>query len=389
MSEDTMGNDLPTLSKEDEAAFAAEEAAAAEARTAAKGGGNQRLVQEPDHDGDEPAPAPKPAAPAAAPATPTPATGPAAAPAAAPVPAQVPAAGDDDVEGAVSATDGGRYVPVATHISQRKALQGQLKDMEASFAELKKQNELLMKIAEGKVAPVAAPAAAAPVPVPEPPKNPYDEATYPLEHERWERQQLAALVAEMQKQGKTASEQAAHRQAVTEAQESYIAAHKVFVNANPAFAPAYKWVTDAWKRVAMAQGMTETQAVQAANAMEWQTVQNAVERKMHPSQVIWDIAKAAGYVEAPTPAPAAAPAGGGAPAAAAPAPAQTPEQKIQLAQAGAAAAISLSDAAGGSAPTPLTLATVAKMSKEEFAGLTDEQFLKLAAPPRGGRAAVA
>lgn len=372
---ETIGSDLPALSAEEEAAFKAEETAAVAARTAAKGGGHQRIQPE---EGDAepapqpaPAPAPAPAAPAAQPAPAAPAAPAAAAPAAPAPAAATPATGDDDVPDAVLDTSGNRYVPVATHVAQRRTMQGKVADLEAALKKANETNEVLMGIAQGRVPaqPAAAPAAPAAPPAPE--VNPHNEATHPFEHERWERQQLEKRLAAREAADKQAKEAGEANAAMITAKRAYISAHKQFaaMEVHKDYGHAYGWLTEGWKRVAMAQGLTEEQALEAAEQMEWNAVQNAIARKVHPSQALWDIAKAAGWA-APAPAVAAAP--GAAPAAsAAPgapaAPTQpTPARQIQIAQQGAAAAISLSDATGAAAPAPPTLTSIATMDKETF-----------------------
>lgn len=391
---ETIGSDLPTLSKEDEAAFAAEEAAANEARAAAKGQGHQRLVQPPADEGEEPdttpapaPPAPKADAPAAQPAAPPPATP------AQSVPADPPAGAtpaDDSDPDAVLANDGKRYVPLETMLARRRSDGGKIKDLEAALEKVKEQNDLLLKLAGNREQP-ALPAAAPPAPPPPPEKNPYDENTHPLEHERWERTQIQKRLDAYEASQKAAKEQQDQANAVMTARRAYVSAHHQFVGLpqNAGYPEAYKWLTEGWKRVAMAQGLNEQQALEAAEQMEWQAVQSAVQRKLHPSQVLWDIAKAAGWTPpAPQPAPAT-------PAAAPATPVTpSPQKQIELAQQGAAAAISLSDAQGGSAPQPPTLASIAAMSKEDFhvkfsGAAGEEAFRKLAMGSGRKNAAVA
>lgn len=377
---DTTGSDLPSLSQDQAAAWAAEEAAANAARTEARGGGNQRIHQEPDHDGTgDPSTPPAPAAPA-----------PAAAPAAAtPAPAAPAADPDEDIADAVTDKTGAKYVPVAAHIGQRKALQGQVKDLEAALKKAQETNDVLMNVARGNGQPQAPAAAPAPTPAPEPERNPFDEATHPLEHERWERQRLEKVVQNLVDGDKKSREASEYQAALHQAKTAYVDSHRAFVAANPEYSGAYKFLTEGWARVAMAQNprLTAAQANEAANAMEWQTVQQAVENKLNPNEVMWNIAKAAGFVAAPPPAPT--PAAG---AASTPAPGPSPAKQIELAQQGGAAAISLSDASGGSAPQPLTLASVASMSKEDFharfSGEAGErEFMRLALGKKGANAA--
>lgn len=391
---DTIGSDLPTLSADMEKAFQAEEAAAAAARTAAKGGGHQRIAPESPDDVPEPAakpaaaPAPAAAAPAAPPA-PAAQPAPAAVVAAPPAPAGAAPAEDNDPD-AVLANDGKRYVPLDVMLSRRRSDGGKIKDLEAALAKVNEEKDLLMGIAQGRVQPQ--PAAAPPAPPPEPEKNPFDEATHPFEHERWERVQIQKRLDAREAADKKSQEQQEHSAAVVTAKRAYIGAHKQFAAApqNKDYPHAYSFITEGWKRVAMAQGMNEEQALEAAEQMEWNAVQNAIARKVHPSQVIWDIAKAAGWT---APVPAADP--GAAPAAAAPAPAApSPAKQIELAKQGAAAAISLSDAAGGAAPSAPTLASIAAMDKEtfhaQFSGAAgDEAFRKLMSGAGRKNAAVA
>lgn len=371
---DTVGSDLPSLSADQEAAFAAEEAAANQARADAKGGGHQRIPSQGGDEEGEPEPAPKPAAPAAAP-TPAPAAPAAAQPA--PAPAAPAVTGDDEVPDAVVDKDGNRYVPVATLVSTRKGLQGQLRDLEASQAELKKQNDLLMRIAEGKVVPAAP--APAPVPEPAPEVNPFDKTTHPLEHLEWNNQQLEKRIAAREAADKEFRTQTERQGAFAAAQRAYQQSHHAFVAANPQYADAYGFVMKTMVAANKAIGMSDAEAVQAAENAEWNVVQRAVASNQAPSAMLWQLAKASGW-QPPAAQPAAAP---GAPT---PAPAPTPAKQIELAQAGAAAAISLSDAAGGSAPQPLTLATVATMDKDEFnakfsGAAGEELFRKMAMGP--------
>jgi len=372
--DDTVGSDLPTMNTEQQAAFAAEEAAAAQAREAAKGGGFERLHQEPDHDGSgDPSaePAPAPAAPAA------PAAQPAAAQPAAP-------SSDDEVEGAVAATDGSKYVPVSAHVQQRKNFQGQVTDLKTALDKANATNEALLKALQSGGRP--APAAPAAEPPPAPPTNPHNPETHPLEHERWERQQLQKRLDAVEESGRKSSEQIQHERAYAGARSAYVASHQSFVKQNPQYSDAYNFTMDTLVKANMAIGMSHPEAVQAAEVTEWNIVQRAVQANKMPSQMLWDLAKASGWKE---PAPAVpAPSATGQPGAEPTTPAApSPEKQIQIAKQGAAAAISLSDAAGGAAPQQLTLATAAKMSKEEFASLSDDQFRKLVMPKRSAAAA--
>lgn len=380
---ETIGSDLPSMSAEDEAAFAAEEAAAKEARTAAKGGGHQRIAPE-NEDGEGEPPAATPAKPAAAaPSAQPPAKAPAQPAAAQPAPAPAAAANpDEDEPDAVTDTAGNRYVPVATMVGARKGFQGQIKDLQTALAKANEQNELLTRIAQGKVQPAAAPVA--PPPPPEPEKNPFDETTHPLEHSNWERLQLAKRLDAIEASNKASAEAQSRNSAMATAQRAYQSSHAAFVAQNPQYADAYGFVMKTLVAANKAIGMSDAEAIQAAENTEWNVVQRAVASDKMPSAMLWDLARASGWV-APAPG-AAAPAGGAAPAAAT---APSPAKQIELAQQGAAAAISLSDASGGSAPQPLTLATVAAMSKEEFAAISDEQFRKLAMGSTGRRPAAA
>lgn len=378
-TDDSVGSDMPSLSADQEAAFAAEERAASTARTEAKGLGHQRLTT--DADGDEPAPAaPAPKAPDA-PAVPA-ADPKAAAPAAPAAPA--PAEPDDDAPDAVTAQDGKRYVPVATLVATRKSLQGQLKDAQTIIEEGNKRLNTLLEIAQKQAGAPPAPKAETPAPA-APEVNPYDKTTHPLEHLEWENGQLRKDVAAITDWRKNQETTSAQTQAMTEAKTAYVTMHRQFVGQNPAYDGAYRHVMDTWVAVNRATGMSEPEAIRAAEQLEWQVVERAVKGNHHPSAMLMEIAKAAGWKPA---APAAIPGVGaapGTPAAAAPAAPATPDpaKQIKLAQEGAAAAVSLSDAAGGSAPQAMTLAQLAALPKEEFharfAGAKgEEEFRKLA-----------
>lgn len=381
MSDDSEGSDLPTMSADQKAAFDAEAKAAETQRASMKGLGAQRLVQEPEGGGEgDPAPAPaaKPAAPTA------PATPPAkpAAPATA-----APAAGEDDEPTAVTDTKGRRFVPLETLTGTRQKLSGTVKDLQAALKDAQDREKQLLA-ALGRPAP-AAPAPATPAaPAPEPPKNPYNEETHPLEHAKWETQQIKKSLDDIVKARDTEVSTAAERQKLANAQAAYVDIHKGFAGApeNKGYAHAYEWITNGWKAQFLAAGYSEREALQLANNTEWQFVQRAVANNVHPSSVIWNMAKSAGWKPemadpAPNPTPAPAPA------------APTAAEKIELAATGADAAISLSDASGGAAPAAPTLASIAAMGKEEFyekfvAGDAGQAaFRKMMMPKRGGAGA--
>lgn len=372
--EDFIGSDLPAMSAEQEAAFAAEESAAKSVRVDTKG--FNRLT--PELPGDEPDDAPavpaQPAAPAAAPATP-------AAPA-----APVVDPDEDGITDAVLAQDGKKYLPVAAHVQMRKSLQGQLKDAQTIIEEGNKRLNQLFEMATKNGAPGAQPAAAAAPVAAAPETNPFDKTTHPLENLEWENQRLAKRVGELADWRTATTEQTQQQAALASARGAYVSLHKGFEAQNPAYGSAYRHAMDTWTNVHKAMGMNHQEAVAKANEAEWAVVQEATKRNQHPSQVIMEIAKAAGWN--PATAGAAAPAGG--PAAPV---APTPAAQIKLAQEGAAAAVSLSDASGGSAPQPMTLSTLASMSKEDFHAATsgqkgEELFRKMAmGRGRGGSAA--
>lgn len=367
MADDSLGSDLPTMGADLDAAFAAEEAAANAARTAAKGAGVQRLVQEPEAPEPEPAPA-KPATPAPAAAAPTPAPTPAA-------PAPAPAAEEDDPD-ALTTTDGRKVVPLGTLLKTRQGLKGQVADRDAAIAELKRQNEALLGIAQ-RVAPVA-PAAPTPAPVVEPPPvNPFNKETHPLEHIEWKNEQLEKQVLAI---NKAAADEASQREENTRmagARQAYSDIHQAFaaIPENKDYPDAYATLTNGWAAQYEAMGMSRRDAVAEAQKMEWSVVARAAGNNQHPSTVLFAMAKAAGWqpkAADATPAP-------GMP---------TPAQKIEIAAKGAEAAISLSDATGGTPAAAPSLTQIANMGKEEFhakfSGADgDAEFRKLMMPTKG------
>ena len=199
-------------------------------------------------------------------------------------------------------------------------------------------------------------------PPPEPPKNPFDEATHPFEHGKWETQQLAKDLAE-QKAWREQREQAdARNRAFGEAQQTYSGMTEQFAAQNEGYADALKFIREQWVKQNLAFELPKHQAEQAARNLEWSIIGQAVNGGKNPCAVIFNMAKAVGWTKAaPEPAP-------GAPAPGQPA-ALTPAKKIELAAAGAAAAVSLSDAAGGSGPEAHSLASIVNRPKEEFDAL--------------------
>lgn len=372
MSENTSGDlssgsDLPALSDADSKAFEAMETEAAAQRSGMKGMGAVRIA--PTEDDEEPAPPPAPAvAPVVAPAAaaPTPAPGAPAAPA--------PAPAEEDDPDAVLAGDGKKYVPLATMVNTRKSLQAKIADQDAVIAEGNKRLTQLFETHNKVASAIGQPAAAAPAaPVPAAPEvNPFDKATHPLEHLEWNNDKLQQRLDARDANDKKFEEQTQQERALGEAKGAYSSMHNDFATKMPGYGGdtgAYRWLMDKWTAVNMAAGMSQKQAIDAANQLEWSIVQRAAGGNTHPSAMLLEVAKAAGWTPS-----AAPPAAGASPAAPAAAPAAaatpTPAKQIELAQAASAAAISLSDAAGGSPPAAPTLASLAAMSKDEFAQIT-------------------
>lgn len=332
MSSDTStGSDLPAMNATDDAAFKAMEAEAAQQRTAA--------------------PPPPPPAQQQQKVEPPPP----------PPPAQQQQVEDDDPRG-VLASDGKKYLPVAVHVQERKAWQGQKADLEAVNQQLRQQYETAMAALARVVPPAQQQQQQKPEP---PPTNPHDKEMHPLDHMRWENEQLQARLAKLeghtqQNQQMTEQQQALHRQ-----QQAYANAHATYAKNNPTFGPAYSFVMDKMVEVHKAMGHSEQVAIQMANAVEWQTVTDAVNRKQNPFVVLEQLAKTFGYV-----------------------PGQqqqqtlTPEQQLKKSQEAAAAAITLSGQPGGGAAVA-SLQSLVAMPKEAFAAAFagpdgDAKFEKLA-----------
>ena len=327
-----LGNDMPSMSAADEAAFAAMEAA--ERGAAAT-----------------PPPPPPPPAQQQAAATPPPPP---------PPPAQQQVE-DDDPRG-VLANDGKKYLPVSVHVQERKTWQGQKADLEAVNAQLAAQ--LNASLAALSRVPGAQPQQQPQQPE-KPATNPHDKEMHPLDHMRWENEQLQARLAKIE--GRTQEQEtmtAAQRQLANQ-QQAYANAHATFTKNNPAFGQAYSFLMDKMVQVHMAMKHPENVAIQMANAVEWQTVTDAVKRNENPFVVLENLAKTFGYV-----------------------PGQqqhttlTPAEQLAKSQEAAQAAITLSGQPGGQ-PAAASLQALVSMPKEQFAAafagdIDDAKWQKLA-----------
>lgn len=276
-------------------------------------------------------------------AKPAPAPAPAVAPPPAPAPAPAPAPSEDPAD-AVLANDGKKYVPVATLVSERQTLKGQMNDLRAT-------NEALQRTLDAALAgrqPPAAPAAPA-----APAVNPHDPNLNPIDHMKWENDSLKKEVEAIKADKVKAGELTQQQKAMQDAQQAYSEGHGAFTAKNPEYQKAYDWLVS--KMIAMhkeGMGYPENVSVNMAHQLEWNTVVDALNKKQNPFMRLWNMSKSLGYVPA-APAPGAQPG------------ARSVADQIKAASEAGDAAISLSGIPGGSPPIA-SLQSLVTMSKEEL-----------------------
>lgn len=125
-----------------------------------------------------------------------------------------------------------------------------------------------------------------------------------------------------------------------------------FIQKQPDFPEAYKFIANSFATELKSMGYNDQQIQQRLMQEEAVLVSEAFQRNMSPAQVIYDRARARGYN----------------PTQAAQQHQQNTQQKLETIQKGQRATASLS-AAGGSSGEGLTVEAIANMSEEEFAAL--------------------
>ncbi|GJE29800.1 hypothetical protein [Methylobacterium organophilum] len=288
------------------------------------------------------------------------AAAPAAPPAAAAAPGDAAAPGEvvdpENEEGSAEENKGKfvRHGAFHQERERRKATERELAELRERFA---RGDERLRVLTEAmQKAPAAAAGAqpqaqAAPEPekVPDPNEDIFGYVAY-LQKE------LTALRSGQQQM--TEAQTRAAEDATRAAEERQVLDHyradvQRLAQAEPAFVEAYGFLVNG--RVAELKhfGLSDEEAVKAAQADEMALIHAARQRGVSPAQHVYDMAKLRGF--APKPAAAAAPV----------APAETPAEKAARVAAGQAAAKSLSSA-GGAPAGEITLEMLAAMSEEEF-----------------------
>lgn len=165
-----------------------------------------------------------------------------------------------------------------------------------------------------------------------------------------------------------ASDRQSREAAAAEAQvvNAYKADAVRFIQSEPSFAEAYKFLVQARHKQMETVGVTDAAQRNMQFAMEEKAlVQMALQQNKSPAQILWNLAVASGFQKSAPPTPAKINDGH-----------QQNVQKLQQQQRGMAASQSLSGT--GYAGGALTIAKIADMDDEDFAKLVDSgQFRKI------------
>lgn len=240
---------------------------------------------------------------------------------------------------------------------RRKAVEKELTDLREKFARGDERLRVITEAMQARPATQQEPAA-------EPPK-----AIDPKEDIFGAYEQLKAELAELK--GGVQQETARQRQEreVGEVIRDYQSDLNRFVQAEPTFADAFRYVMQSRSAEYAALGVPEAQIRQALQQDELQVAIQARQAGVSPAERIFQIAKARGFApKAAESAPAAAPA----------APAETPAQKAERVAAGQAGPGKSLSAAGGAPAGEVTFEMLAAMNEADFEKFATKNPEKLA-----------
>lgn len=271
-------------------------------------------------------------------------------------PAEAPAEGDGedgeifiDANGKPRSTVTGKFVPHGAFHKERerrKSLESELGQTRERMARADERLAVLNEIIAGGDGQGAAQRQPEETPPPDPEQDIFGYVKWLSERNARLEQQQAAL-----------AQQREQERVATEIQSFYRNDAVSFLQKQPDFADAYRHVASSYASELVAQGYTEAQVQQILMNEEARIAYQARQAGQSPSEIIYRMAQARGYVPK-----------GSQPAAAKTSEASDAAAKLAAIQKGQRATQTLSGA-GGQSGDGLTLEALANMSDEEFAAM--------------------
>lgn len=256
-----------------------------------------------------------------------------------------------------------QVVPTDVLVGERRKLNAKLKaEREAREKFEAEANQRLKDMAEsfakgaGKAEPEKKPEAKA-----DPETNPFNFDSHPFEHLKWKADKAEERAAAVERKFGDNQNQTQQERELMATVQTYQAGHQAFTKTNPHYQGAYDKVMNTWVSEAKAAGLSDQDAIRAANQREWAVIQMAKQANASPQERMLAIAGAIGWT---------APKGDGLDTSKdgqdAAARAQKEKEDLQRLKEAGEVSGSLSDLTGGAAPPELTLKTIMAMPQGEW-----------------------